>query len=273
MGAAADLTRIALVVPSADAERALVAAVGALGRGCEERDLGDGTTALVFWTSPEDGGAAADALRALGLGPVETGTDDGSWRDAMRAFHTPITVGGRLRVRPPWVEPEPGVLDVVIDPGMAFGTGQHATTRGCLELMLMIPPGPCLDVGCGSGVLAIAARRLGWEPVLAVDFDPLAVDATRANAAANGVDVDVARCDISTDPLPAVPVLLANLTADLLAVLARAVHRAPPRWAVLSGLRPAQAEAVVAAWAPLGLRVRDRRDADDWTALLMEAPR
>lgn len=273
VGAAAELTRIALVVPSDAAERALVAAVDALGRGCEQRDAADGTTTLVFWTPPEEGAQAAADLRALGVGPVETGTEDGAWRDAMRAFHTPIEVGGRLRVRPPWTAPVAGLLDVVIDPGMAFGTGQHATTRGCLELMLAIPPGPVLDVGCGSGVLAIAARRLGWEPVMAVDFDPLAVDATVANAAANGVDVVVAQADIATDPLPATPVLVANLTADLLGVLARAVHRAPPRWAVLSGLRPAETDAVVAAWAPLGLMVRDRRDADDWTALLMEAPR
>ena len=81
----------------------------------------------------------------------------------------------------------------MIDPGQAFGTGAHATTRLCLELLLALEPaGPLVDLGCGSGVLAIAAAKLGWAPVLGVDHDPLAVEATRENARVNGVDVDVA---------------------------------------------------------------------------------
>lgn len=248
-----------------------MAAVGRVGPGCQEQQRPHGRTALVFWVPPSRGEAAAADLRGLGLGEVEVAADDGSWQDAMRAFHRPIDVGGRLRVRPPWEGPVPGVLDVVIDPGMAFGTGQHATTRGCLELMLRVPPGPALDAGCGSGVLAIAARRLGWGPVTAVDADPLAVEATLANARANGVALNVARREIGRDPLPAVPVVLANLTADLLAVLADALEDAPPRRAVLSGLRPAESRAVEERFAALGLRLADRRDADDWSALLVTA--
>ncbi len=113
----------------------------------------------------------------------------------MLAFHRPVEVAGRLLVRPPWEPPRAGLLDVEIDPGMAFGTAQHGTTRACLELLAGLP-GPragLLDAGCGSGVLSIAARRLGFDPVWSVDFDPLAVDATIANARRNGVGLRVAR--------------------------------------------------------------------------------
>src|SRR5690606_664719 len=106
----------------------------------------------------------------------------------MRAFHTPVEVAGRLRVRPPWEPPREGLLDVVIDPGMAFGTAQHATTRACLELLCGLPAGgPLVDAGCGSGVLSVAARRLGFGPVWAIDSDPLSVEATVGNARRNGV--------------------------------------------------------------------------------------
>ena len=112
------------------------------------------------------------------------------WDQRWRSFHKPLVLGDRLSVRPPWeAPPASAAIDLVIDPGQAFGTGAHATTRLCLELMLELagtdragePPqrGPFLDLGCGSGVLAIAAARLGFSPVLAVDFDPVAVEAAR----------------------------------------------------------------------------------------------
>src|SRR5947207_2398002 len=89
-----------------------------------------------------------------------------------------------------------GLAEVVIDPGQAFGTGGHATTRLCLELLLTLEPGGAVvDVGCGSGVLAISAAKLGWSPLTALDHDPAAVEAARANAAVNGVALDVRRWD------------------------------------------------------------------------------
>src|SRR6185312_11502631 len=110
--------------------------------------------------------------------------------------HRPLVLGSRLAVRPPWEAPLGADVELVIDPAQAFGTGSHATTRLCLELLIALADGspergPVVDVGCGSGVLAIAAARLGWEPVIAVDYDPLSVDATRHNAAVNGVTLDV----------------------------------------------------------------------------------
>src|SRR5204863_3412814 len=117
-------------------------------------------------------------------------------------------------VGPPWFPPEE--IAVVIDPGRAFGTGAHGSTRAALALLQELEPGPALDLGCGSGVLSIAALRLGFGPVRAFDIDPLAVSATAENAAQNGVAVDVALSDVLNDPLPAAPLWLANLELHLL---------------------------------------------------------
>ena len=124
------------------------------------------------------------------------------WEDEWRRFHVPVVVGP-LWIGPPWQESQPGSTPVVIDPGRAFGTGAHETTRLCLELLLELDRGSFLDVGCGSGVLAIAAARLGFAPVVALDVDESAVDATRRNAKANGVDLNVERADATSDSLPA----------------------------------------------------------------------
>ena len=110
------------------------------------------------------------------------------WAERWKRFHRPSLVGGRVWVRPPWSEPRTGTIDVVVDPGQAFGTGSHATTRLCLELLLDLEPeGSLADLGCGSGVLAIVAAKLGFGPITAVDHDAAALAATRENARANGV--------------------------------------------------------------------------------------
>jgi ribosomal protein L11 methyltransferase len=243
-------------------------ACAALGTGCRELPPAAGEVALQFWVPPAAGAAARAVLAALGRvdGPER---EDPAWREAMRAFHRPVRVGDVLLVRPPWTEPEPGLLDVVIDPGMAFGTGQHDTTRGCLELMLGLPRGPLVDVGTGSGVLAIAARRLGFDPVWALDHDPFAVEATLVNARQNAVGLTVACRDLTRDRLPHAPVMLANLTREVLLLLARAVAQAPPEHAVLSGLRPFEVPGVLEAFVPLGLVERDRREGAEWASVLL----
>ena len=136
------------------------------------------------------------------------------WRDRWREFHHGLVVG-RFWVGPPWEKPTGDVTPVVIDPGRAFGTGAHATTRLCLELVQAAPRGSLVDVGCGSGVLAIAAAKLGFEPVIALDVDPAAVEATGADARRNGVGLDVRLAD-ALESLPDADVSVANLTREAL---------------------------------------------------------
>jgi ribosomal protein L11 methyltransferase len=136
------------------------------------------------------------------------------WEDAWKRFHRPVRVG-RLWVGPPWEEPDADALAVVIDPGGAFGTGAHPTTRLCLELMLELKPSSFVDLGCGSGVLAIAAAKLGFEPVYALDAEEAAVSAVQGNAAANGVVVQALRADVLNDSLPDASVAAVNITRAL----------------------------------------------------------
>jgi ribosomal protein L11 methyltransferase len=231
-----------------------------------------GTVRLVLWAAR--GSTAPERLRsafaAAGIeASIEVADEDPAWQDATRAFHRPVEIAGRLLVRPPWEAPRPPLLDVEIDPGMAFGTAQHATTRACLSLLAGLPAGGALlDAGCGSGILAIAARRLGFDPVLAVDDDPLSVAATVANARRNGVGLTVGRRAIGRDPLPAPPTVLANLTGTVLRMLAGALP-APPVHLIASGMRPEEVAGVAGAFAPLGLAPGDRIDDDGWSTVLL----
>ena len=124
------------------------------------------------------------------FGGVRAADVEGGWEDKWRAFHRPVRVG-RLWVGPPWETPDADALVVVIDPGRAFGTGSHPTTQLCLAALQELEPQSLLDVGCGSGVLSVAAALLGFGPVTAVDVEEPSVEATRGNAAANGVELDV----------------------------------------------------------------------------------
>jgi ribosomal protein L11 methyltransferase len=141
------------------------------------------------------------------------------WRDRWKSFHHPVRLGP-LWVGPPWHDAPGDATAIVIDPGRAFGTGAHPTTQLCLELLLELEPGSAVDFGCGSGVLAIVAAKLGFAPVIAVDSDANAVDATRLNAAANGLAVDVRLADVLADPAPAGEVALANITRSAATALA-----------------------------------------------------
>jgi ribosomal protein L11 methyltransferase len=193
------------------------------------------------------------------------------WHDGWKRFHQPVVVGGHLYVRPPWAAPPPGagLEDIVIDPGQAFGTGSHDTTRMCMEMMLELEPaGPFADLGCGSGVLAIAAAKLGWGPVLALDHELAAVEAARANALVNGVEVEVRRWDLRDDAVPPAPTVVANLLRPLLLELAQRLADAP-RALIAGGLLAAQVDEVAAAFAARGLVERRRLAAGEWAALLL----
>ena len=203
--------------------------------------------------------AGEAALRSRFPGATATAVAPG-WEDAWREFHHGVVVG-RCWVGPPWEEPPRDVLAVVIDPGRAFGTGAHPTTRLTLELLQELEPASVMDVGCGSGVLSIAAAMLGFAPVTGLDVEEAAVEATLANAAANGVEVTARRADALTDPLPAADVALANLALEVVEPL---LPRLPASLAVTSGYLE-HVELRSEGWRRLA-----RRSADGWAAELLE---
>lgn len=220
------------------------------------------TEVSVFLHSPRDWGSARRRQLELGLHhlreqrvPLGKTTIRSrvlprrNWAEAWKRHFRPLDIGGRLLIQPTWSRRRPGAGQAVVmlDPGLSFGTGQHPTTAFCLDQVVQHRPGPTprslLDVGCGSGILAIAAAKLGYAPIEALDNDPEAVRVARANAALNEVTglVKFARRDVRR--LPQQPprrfdVVCANLLADLIqAHLPRlAAHVAPPGTLVLAGI-------------------------------------
>jgi ribosomal protein L11 methyltransferase len=242
-------------VPVERAEQARARLTDLAPGGWEEREREDGLELALY--APAGSAVRLAALGDLVEEPVAVG-----WEERWRAFHRPVRVGS-LWVGPPWEPLPPGARPaIVIDPGRAFGTGAHPTTRLCLELLLeRDPAGSAVDVGCGSGVLAIAAAKLGFHPVAALDSDPAAVEATRANAAANGVEVDARVADALEDPIPAAGLALANLE---LAAIPSLAGRLDARRLIASGFLASDALRL-AGWRRL-----DRRELDGWAAELLE---
>jgi len=225
---------------------------------------------------------ALDHLRAFDLrpiGPVRTRlVDEEDWAEAWKR-HFPVTrIGRRMVIRPSWRRhrPRPGDVVLALDPGMAFGTGLHPTTRLCLEALESIadrgltPGARVLDVGCGSGILSIAALRLGAGSVVGLDIDPIAIEATTANARRNRLARRV-RARVGSIPSgePPFDLVLANLIASVLVALAPSFVRElrPGGRLIASGIfRDREAE-VTAAFGAVGLSVAGRWASDDWVAL------
>ena len=193
-----------MTVDSAALEAARATMLELFPEGFEEADRGE-SIELSAYTH-----AAGEARVRAAFGVVSARAVPADWEDRWQRFHRPVVAGG-VWIVPPWEQP-PGSPAVTIDPGRAFGTGAHPTTRLCLELLSELEPASLLDVGCGSGVLAIAAARLGFSPVLAIDCDVEAVEAAVRNAAANSVSVDCRRADASSEPLPPARVAVVNIS-------------------------------------------------------------
>lgn len=270
------MLRLAVRVRREDAEQVLAELLELAPGGVEEADPEPGVVEYAIYGAPGEMPALPDLRAAAGGSLVEVRTTEvpDDWAERWRAFHRPVVVAGRLHVRPPWCEPRTDLPEVVIDPGQAFGTGSHATTRLCLELLceLDVPRGAVVDLGCGSGVLAIAAATLGHGPVLGLDHETASVQATQDNARVNRADVQARRFDLLRDgPAPGAPLVLANLLRPLLLAVARAGFRdRQPDVLVASGLLAEQADEVAAAFAERqGLVERERRSAEGWTALLL----
>ncbi|MBS1883534.1 MAG: 50S ribosomal protein L11 methyltransferase [Actinobacteria bacterium] len=235
----------------------------------------------------------------VGGRPIEVSSTEipDDWADRWRDFHKPLLVGERLWLRPSWEPEREGAIDLIVDPGQAFGTGAHPTTRLCLEYLLELADGgenegAIVDLGTGSGVLAIAAAKLGWSPVTGYDHEPAAIEASASNASTNGVEIGFHRQNLR-ESLPALaPTVVANMTSPILkaiaghlcglsgvtrrnvpAVVPPGHPREPaPALLVLSGILPAELDEVVAAFEPAGFAEHSRRRLGDWAALLLRRP-
>jgi ribosomal protein L11 methyltransferase len=295
--------RLAVRVRREQAELVLAELLELVPAGVEEVQVGAETIEYAVYGAPGELPSLPDLDAAVGdaLVEISTSVTPDDWQERWKRFHRPVLIeasrqppGGERRVpslyvRPPWEpaggERAEGVQEIVIDPGQAFGTGAHASTRMCLELLLAVaaherPAGPLLDVGTGSGVLAIAAARLGFTPVLGLDHERESVAAARENAAVNGVNIEVRRFDLRTDTLPwmdatedspQATVMVANLLRPLLLELARTTPRAPSHL-LASGLLQEEVGEIVGAFGDrFGLRAREERQSEGWAAVWLTA--
>jgi ribosomal protein L11 methyltransferase len=213
-------------------------------------------TELAVYTDATGESALRDAFVEVDARPVQ-----GGWEDRWKEFHHPAWAGG-LWIGPPWISPPAGATVVVVDPGRAFGTGAHPTTRACIELLARVERGSVLDAGCGSGVVAVAAARLGFAPVYGVDLDDVAVAVAAGTASRNDVALEVSTADVLHDDLPIADVVVANIE---LAVVERLLKRLVARTAVTSGYLDSESPT-----APDWMRV-DRLELEGWAADVFRA--
>lgn len=223
--------------------------------GFEQRDL-DRVTELAVFTDDAGEAKLRRAFANVSSEPVDPG-----WEHRWREFHRPVRAGG-LWIGPPWIEAPRGERAVVVDPGRAFGTGAHPTTRACIELLAPLERGSLLDAGCGSGVVSVAAALLGFAPVRAVDLDEVAVEVAEETTRANGVEVEVIRADVLVDLLPCTDVLVANIE---LSVVERLLERAEASLAVTSGYLDSEAP-TASGWTRAG-----RLELEGWAADVLRA--
>ncbi len=237
-------------VPAADAEVARARMLELVPTGFEEVEL-DEALELAVYTDAEGEERIAASFASSSSTPVERG-----WEERWREFHRPAHAGG-LWIGPPWEKPPAGEPAVVVDPGRAFGTGAHPTTRACIELLAAQARGSVLDAGCGSGVIAVAAARLGFGPVLAVDSDEVAVEVALETARLNGAEIEAWAADALTDELPTVDLVVANIE---LRVVEQLLLRRPAGVAITSGYL-ADDTPSAPGWARAG-----RLELDGWAA-------
>ncbi|HEX3735170.1 MAG TPA: 50S ribosomal protein L11 methyltransferase [Solirubrobacterales bacterium] len=269
------MIRLAVRCPPDQAELVLAELTVLAPNGVEE-ERGPGYVEYAIYGGEGELPELGEIDAVVGAGTVEVSSTEipDDWADRWRDFHKPILVGERLWLRPSWEPPREGAIDLVIDPGQAFGTGAHPTTRLCLGLLLELEAageahGPLTDLGTGSGVLAIAAAKLGWDPVCGYDHEPPALDAAAANAAANGIDLHLERTNLREHLPPLAPTVVANMTAPILRGVASQLAADSLQTLVCSGLLPTELDEVSSAFAETGLIEAERRRDGDWAALLL----
>jgi ribosomal protein L11 methyltransferase len=262
-----------------------------------EEERGPGYVEYAIYGGEGELPELGDLDAAIGGGRVEVSATEipDDWADRWRDFHKPLLVAARLWLRPSWEPPREGASDVVVDPGQAFGTGAHPTTRLCLELLCELESageagGELVDLGTGSGVLAITAAKLGWSPIRAYDHEQAAIEAAAANAQINDVELRLERMNLREHLPDPAPTLVANMTAPILRAVADQRTEAggsrgrprrtkdvegpsgpPPTSStiVCSGLLLGEQDDVAAAFGAAGFSEAERRQDGDWAALLL----
>jgi ribosomal protein L11 methyltransferase len=216
-------------------------------------------------------GVEADALAGSRLVELSAAEVSDDWRRRRLDRYQPLVVGERFLLRPEWAPPsaDPGLIEIVLEQSPAFGTGLHPTTQACLATLAEVEAGGSLaDHGCGSGVLSIAAAKLGFSPIVATDIEPTSVAVARENAGRNGVEVDVRRVDVASEPPPEADTVVANIPPPVQLALADRLGRAPSLL-IASGFKPDDIPAVASAWEAHGLSVADEVRANEWSLLVM----
>jgi ribosomal protein L11 methyltransferase len=271
------MIRLAVRCEPEYAENVMASLLELAPNGLEE-ERGPGWVEFAIYGPPGEVPELGELQAAAGgaLVDVTTTSVPDDWADRWADFHRPIEVGGRIGVRPSWWDPQDGLIDVVVDPGRAFGTGGHPTTRLCLAVLIELEDagqasGPIADWGTGSGVLAIAAAKLGWGPVVGCDREEASLETARANAEANGVELTLERLDVRETAPPVRPTVVANLTGNLLQACAGRLAEAGevPETLVCSGMLESEIAEVAAAFAGLGLNESSRLTEHEWGALLL----
>jgi ribosomal protein L11 methyltransferase len=265
--------RFILSVDDTSYDRAAAALLELPTPGWQEAD--DGAT-LVFWLAADmvDDPSLQEALAELReLGRLRAVPERADWLTYWKRFHHAVRVGA-VTVRPPWLPADPDTLDVVVDVGLAFGTGSHTTTRQCLAALQEVGPGSLLDIGTGSGVLSLAALRLGFAPVHGCDVDELALRAAHKNARLNSLSPQLFVADVG-DPevqLPPTDVAVVNVALNPIVAYGKRLQGeqegARPRDVLLAGLLETQADEARAAYP--GYAERRRAQEDEWVFLHLE---
>jgi ribosomal protein L11 methyltransferase len=266
--------RLTFRLPADEKEELLDALLPLLPAGVRERPVGDAEVELTSIAAALPGRARLEAAAGGALAGWEVEDVPADWRARRARFGGGgFLVEDRVLLRSPWDPPAPaGVLDLVLERGGGgFGSGSHSTTRMCLALLLgLAPAGGAADLGCGLGTLAIAAARLGWAPVVAVDRMDGAVAAARANGERNGVQVEWDVADLEADAVPLAELVLVNAPPPVHARVAGALGADPrPRHVIVSGVVPEELEAVAGRYAAAGWIVTTGREEDGWAAALL----
>jgi ribosomal protein L11 methyltransferase len=262
---------LTLRVGAGEAEGVLDAVLPTLPGGTHVREAGEAvelTIAATPGTPDEKELRRLVGSRLIGLTEAEASDD---WRERRLARYQPLIVAERFLLRPDWAPPgeDRDLIEITLEQTPAFGTGLHPTTQACLATMAELDPGGSFaDLGCGSGVLSIAAAKLGWSPVIAADIAPASVASAGHNAERNRVEIDVRVVDVTAEIPPEADTVVANIPPAVQVAMAERLGRTP---AVLiaSGFRPDEIPAVASAWEQRELTIADEVQANEWSVLVM----